>query len=170
VNPDHSAIIALGSNLGNSVETVLSAIERLRSFSLQPLAVSSLWQTDPIDCPPGVPPFTNAVVALAPLAAETADSLLAKLQALEREFGRQRSGLKNEARTLDLDLIAFGSEVRSNSRLTLPHPRAHQRAFVLAPLNEIAPDYVLPLQSAPVNVLLDHLTEQRKGLRRLRAG
>jgi 2-amino-4-hydroxy-6-hydroxymethyldihydropteridine diphosphokinase len=167
VNLADCAFIALGSNLGNSRETVLSAVERLRGFSDGPIIVSSLWETEAVDCPPGTPPFINAVIALAPLQGETADSLLAKLQALEREFGRQRGSIRNEARTLDLDLIAFRTQVRADPHLTLPHPRAHQRAFVLAPLNEIAPDYVLPLQSQSVHALLAGLAALHPAVRRL---
>ena len=164
--PD-AAIVAIGSNLGNSVDIVSSAIERLRGLSDEPLLASSLYQTEPVDCPPGSPPFTNAVVALEPRHGETADSLLTRLQSLEQEFGRQRSGSRNEARTLDLDLIAFGSEVRSGPALTLPHLRAHQRAFVLAPLSEIAANYVLPLQTQSVKALLATLSGQTGGVRRL---
>ena len=76
------------------------------------------------------------------------------MQALEKEFGRRPKQVFNEARPLDLDLIAFGVEVRSTDRLTLPHPRAHLRRFVLEPLAEIAPDLVLPGQTASVRALL----------------
>jgi 2-amino-4-hydroxy-6-hydroxymethyldihydropteridine diphosphokinase len=98
--------------------------------------------------------FVNAAVALEPLPDETPESLLAKLQALEKEFGRRPREVLNEPRPLDLDLIAFGNEVRSTPRLTLPHPRAHLRRFVLAPLNEIAPDLILPGQRRSIRDLL----------------
>jgi 2-amino-4-hydroxy-6-hydroxymethyldihydropteridine diphosphokinase len=160
VDLGQAAIVALGSNLGDSTRILQRAIDRLQGFSTGPLLVSSFWQTDPVDCPPGTPPFTNAVVALTPVPAENAHSLLSRLKKLESEFGRQRTSLRNESRTLDMDLIAFGSEVLSGPELTLPHPRAHERAFVLAPLNEIAPDYVLPLQTVPVRVLLSALGPQ----------
>jgi 2-amino-4-hydroxy-6-hydroxymethyldihydropteridine diphosphokinase len=101
--------------------------------------------------------FVNAVVGLWPRAGETPESLLAKLQALEREFGRRPKKVLNEPRPLDLDLIAFGSEARATRELTLPHPRAHERRFVLQPLSEIAPDLVLPGQSKSVAELLCRL-------------
>ena len=167
MNLADAAIIAIGSNLGNSRETVESAIKRLRALSDEPILTSSLYETDPVDCPPGSPAFTNAVVALKPRAGEISDSLLAKLQSLEQGFGRSRAGVRNEARTLDLDLIALGPEVRSDPSLTLPHPRAHQRAFVLAPLGEIAPDYVLPLQTQTVLELLRGLGTDAAPVRRL---
>src|SRR5580765_7178160 len=116
--------------------------------------VSSLWQTTPVDCPPGSPSFINAVVALLPQKGETPESLLEKLQQLEREFGRQPKKVLNEARPLDLDLIAFGGEQRSFTKLMLPHPRAHERRFVLQPLSEIAPELTLRGQSITVADLL----------------
>ena len=148
------AIVALGSNLGNSQAILRVAMARLESFSDQPLLKSSLWQTLPVDCPPGSPKFVNAVAALVPQTEETPESLLAKLQALEKEFGRRPKTVLNEPRPLDLDLIAFGGEVRSSPRLTLPHPRAFQRRFVLQPLGEIAPDLRLPGQTQTVAQLL----------------
>jgi 2-amino-4-hydroxy-6-hydroxymethyldihydropteridine diphosphokinase len=152
------AYIALGSNLGDSRDTVLRAMERLQELSEQPLTKSSLLETSPVDCPPGSPNFVNAVVGLTPDRDETPESLLAKLQKLEAEFGRTPKKVLNEARPLDLDLIAFGCEVRSTPQLTLPHPRAHLRQFVLQPLVEIAPDLILPGQSRAVSELLRQLT------------
>jgi 2-amino-4-hydroxy-6-hydroxymethyldihydropteridine diphosphokinase len=152
------ALIALGSNLGDSVSAIRTAIERLRQFSVRPLLESSLWQTAPVDCPPGSPMFVNAAVGLAPRSGETPESLLVKLQALENEFGRPPRKVLNEPRPLDLDLIAFGNEVRATQTLTLPHPRAHLRGFVLQPLAEIAPDLVLPGQAKTVSQLLRELT------------
>ncbi len=150
-------IVALGSNLGNSREIIFQAIERLQKFSCEPLLKSSLWQTTPVDCPPGAPPFVNAIVALAPFPEETPESLLEKLQQLEKEFGRAPKIILNEPRPLDLDLIAFGNEVRVSEKLTLPHPRAHERRFVLQPLSEIAPDLILPGQKKTVIRLLEAL-------------
>jgi len=144
--PGQLAYVALGSNLGLPRETVLRAMDRLQEFSDAPVVRSSLYETDPMDCPPGSPKFVNAVLGLVPRADETPESLLEKLQALEREFGRQPKRVHNEARPLDLDLIAFGGEVRNGRELVLPHPRAHVRRFVLEPLAEIAPDLILPGQ------------------------
>lgn len=148
------AFIALGGNLGDAQVTVRDAMARLAAFSSIPLHCSSLWRSTPVDCPPGSPDFINAVVALTPLPRFTPESLLAELQALEREFGRQPKRALNEARPLDLDLIAWGSEVRNAPTLTLPHPRAHLRRFVLQPLSELAPDLVLPGQTETVAQLL----------------
>ena len=153
----NSAFIALGSNLGDSMRLLQSAIARLQAFSAVPLRVSSFWRTPPVDCPPCSPDFINAVVALSPLPGETPESLLSKLQTLEKEFGRRPKEILNEPRPLDLDLIAFGRETRASNPLTLPHPRGHLRRFVLQPLSEIAPDFVLPGQHRTVAELLSRL-------------
>jgi 2-amino-4-hydroxy-6-hydroxymethyldihydropteridine diphosphokinase len=150
-------IIALGSNLGEPRRNILRAIDRLRQFSDEPLRVSSLWQTSPVDCPPDSPVFVNAVVALAPRSGETPELLLPRMQALEKEFGRQAKKTPNESRPLDLDLIAFGGEVRHGVSLTLPHPRACVRRFVLQPLAEVLPGLILPGGSRTVFEMLADL-------------
>ncbi len=132
-------------------------MDRLEALSAAPLRRSSLWRSAPVDCPPGSPWFVNAAVALTPRPGETPESLLDKLQALERAFGRRPKQVRNEPRPLDLDLIAFDAEQRATPRLTLPHPRAAVRRFVLAPLAEIAPDFQPPGWPAPAAVLLGQL-------------
>jgi len=154
------AFIALGSNLGDSADVLRDAIARLQGLSREPILKSSLWQTTPVDCPPGSPMFANAVVGLVPARDETPESLLKKLQQLEREFGRRPKKILNEPRPLDLDLIAFGNERRQSPELLLPHPRAHGRRFVLQPLSEIAPDFILPGQEKTVSQLLAGLTDR----------
>jgi len=148
------AYIALGSNLGHSAGSLREAMTRLQSFSDRPMLKSSLWDTTPVDCPPGSPRFANAVVGALVRPGETPESMLNKLQALEVEFGRQPKKVLNEPRPLDLDLISFGNEMRHTPGLTLPHPRAHLRRFVLQPLAEIAPDLILPGQTKSVSELL----------------
>jgi 2-amino-4-hydroxy-6-hydroxymethyldihydropteridine diphosphokinase len=148
------AIIALGSNLGDSIAILREAMARLRMFSDEPVRESSLWQTTPVDCPPGSPKFLNAVVGLVPRSGVTPELLLSQLHEMEREFGRLPKKVLNESRPLDLDLIAFGSEIRQSPQLNLPHPRAHQRKFVLQPLSEIAPELILPGQTETVQQLL----------------
>jgi len=153
------AFVALGSNLGDSVALVQEALDRLQECSDEPVVRSSLWQTLPVDCPPGSPQFVNAVAGLQPREGETPESLLDRLQQLEREFGRRPKVVSNEPRPLDLDLLAFGAERRLTARLVLPHPRARLRRFVLAPWAEIAPDLVIPDQSRTVADLLADLGE-----------
>lgn len=153
-------IVALGSNLGNARENVTRAIEQLSELSSKPLLKSSLWKSSPVDCPPGSPDFVNAVVILSARPGETPESLLGKLQAIEREFGRQTKKVMNEPRPLDLDIIAFGTQRRATRELTLPHPRAHLRRFVLEPLSEIAPELVLPGQTQTVAELLTSVADE----------
>jgi 2-amino-4-hydroxy-6-hydroxymethyldihydropteridine diphosphokinase len=154
------AYIALGSNVGDSPGILRRVMDQLETMSRQPLLRSSLWQTTPVDCPPGSPTFVNAVVALFPLPEETAASLLAKMLAMEKDFGRRPKQVLNEPRRLDLDLIAFGNEVSDRPELMLPHPRAHERRFVLQPLNEIAPNLILPGHRRTVAQLLAALVSK----------
>ena len=157
IQPQKLAVVALGSNLGDSRQRVLRAMEQLQTVSTEPVLRSSLWQTTPVDCPPDSPLFVNAVVGLVPFVGETPESLLAKLQSIEREFGRQPKRTHNEPRPIDLDLITFGNETRATRDLILPHPRAYLRRFVLEPLNEIAPDLMLPGQTRTVREHLNAL-------------
>ncbi len=150
-------LVALGSNLGDSVALIRRAFGKLQQVSSGPIRESSLWQTTPVNCPPGSPLFVNAAVALTALPGETPESLLMKLLALEKGFGRRPKVILNEARPIDLDLIAFGAEVRNTPSLTLPHPRAHLRRFVLQPFSEVAPDFVLAGQSQTIRHLLEAL-------------
>ncbi|HTG43450.1 MAG TPA: 2-amino-4-hydroxy-6-hydroxymethyldihydropteridine diphosphokinase [Verrucomicrobiae bacterium] len=156
-NGSERAYIALGSNLGDSGALLREAFRVLQGLSAAPLVASSLWRTTPVDCPPHSPAFINAVIALAPLPNETPEALLGKLQQIEKNFGRRPKIVMNEPRPLDLDLIAFGSETRNFPQLILPHPRAHLRRFVLEPLAEIAPEFVLPGQKKTVRELLEAL-------------
>jgi len=148
------AIVALGSNLGDSCHIIQNAMARLQNLSDEPILKSSLWHTAPVHCPPDSPKFVNAIVGLVARKDETPESLLEKLHELEKEFGRRPKTILNEPRPLDLDLIAFGSEARDTAELMLPHPRAHLRRFVLQPLSEIAPDLILPGQGRTVAQLL----------------
>ncbi len=105
------------------------------------MASSSLWRTTPVGGPEGQPDYLNAVVALRPETSEP-ETLLAQLLGLEADAGRERSE-RWAARTLDLDLLTFGEEVRTSDYLTLPHPRMMERAFMLAPLCEVMRDLSL---------------------------
>jgi 2-amino-4-hydroxy-6-hydroxymethyldihydropteridine diphosphokinase len=155
--PSSLAIVALGSNLGDSRQIIRDAMARLQKLSDRPILKSSLWQTSPVNCPPGSPNFVNAVVGLVPRGGETPESLLKRLHVLEKEFGHRPRTVLNEPRPLDLDLITFCAEKRNSPELTLPHPRAHERRFVLQPLSEIAPDLILSGQGKTVSQLLAEL-------------
>lgn len=151
------AIVAIGSNMGRSREAIQAAITHAKFATDYPIKRSSIWETTPVDCPPGSPNFLNAVVAFVPQKGETPESLLKKMQDLEKVLGRQPKKVLNEPRPLDLDLIAFGNEVRNTPELTLPHSRAHLRRFVLQPLSEILPELILPGQTKTVAQLLAEL-------------
>jgi 2-amino-4-hydroxy-6-hydroxymethyldihydropteridine diphosphokinase len=133
--------IALGANLGDPAATVKAAILALRQLpQTQFIAASSLYRTAPVGLK-HQPDFINAVVEL--VAVSPAPTLMQSLFAIEADFGRQRS-VKNAPRTLDLDLLLYGDLLSDDPQLTLPHPRLHERAFVLAPLAEIAPLLRIP--------------------------
>lgn len=159
--------IALGSNLGDSISTVRTAMGRLQEWTPHPLLASSLWRTSPVDCPPGSPPFINAMVGLVFDDEWDVLALLGRIKQLESEFGRLPNAQRHAPRLLDLDFIAYGVRVCQSPALILPHPRAHTRGFVLAPWNEIAPDYVAPGQTTSVGELLARL-ETTETLERLR--
>lgn len=134
------AFVALGANLGDAAVTVVHALDALAALpGTRLVARSSLYRSSPVDATG--PDFVNAVAELS--TDLPPQPLLAELQAIEQRFGRQR-GARNAPRTLDLDLLLHGDSVLHTPRLTLPHPRLHLRAFVLAPLAEIAPALDLP--------------------------
>ena len=128
MNNRHFAIIALGSNLDNPVQQIRSALDALSSHpDIQLQKTSSLYTTVPV-C--AVSTDMDGI------------SLLSVLNRIEADFGRNRS-FRNAPRTLDLDIIDFDGIFSDDPHLTLPHPRAHERSFVMRPLAEILPDFVL---------------------------
>ena len=137
------AYIALGSNLGDREATIRGALDALADEpAIEVVAVSSLVDTEPV----GIvdqPRFLNGAAAL-----ETelsAQDLLALLLDVERRFGRRREGVPAQGpRTLDLDLLLYGDEEIDEPGLRVPHPRLHERAFVLGPLAEVAPGLEVP--------------------------
>jgi 2-amino-4-hydroxy-6-hydroxymethyldihydropteridine diphosphokinase len=140
LNAAATAYIGIGANLGDAQSTVsaaVAALARLPGCRLQ--RVSSVYRSAPVDA--SGPDFCNAVLALTTTLSP--EALLAALQAIEQDFGRQRP-FRHAPRTLDLDLLLHGDALRSTPQLTLPHPRLHQRAFVLQPLLDIAPDLAVP--------------------------
>jgi 2-amino-4-hydroxy-6-hydroxymethyldihydropteridine diphosphokinase len=137
-------VVALGSNLGDSVRVFDQAARALDAFAQGPVRRSRIFKSTPVDCPPGSPLFVNAVVAFQPRSGLTPETLLKSTQALEREAGRVPKRVLNEPRPLDLDLIAWGTERRDSAQLILPHPRAHLRRFVMEPLADLLPDWEVP--------------------------
>lgn len=132
--------VALGANLGDAAQTVRAALAALDCLpQTRLLRASSLYRTAPWEAQG--PDFINAVAALETRL--TAPDLLTALQALEQAAGRERPYL-NAPRTLDLDLLTYGTGRVDSARLTVPHPRLWERAFVLVPLAEITPEAVPP--------------------------
>ncbi len=149
------AYIGLGANLGDARQTIVAAIQTLRESSgVLALRQAPLYTSDPVDAQG--PVFINTVVAvdttLDPL------PLLDLLQAIEQEHGRERP-YRNAPRTLDLDLLLYGAQTINTPRLSVPHPRMHQRAFVLRPLQDLAPG--LPLAQGSFTTLLAGCRDQK---------
>ena len=137
----HTAFIALGSNLDDPESKVRQGIAALAELpQAQLVAASSLYRSA-AHGHADQPDYINAVAQLSTGLAPQA--LLAALLAIEQRFGRERT-FRNAPRTLDLDLLLYDAQTMAEPGLTLPHPRMHQRAFVLAPLVEIAPACVIP--------------------------
>ncbi|MHC5907978.1 2-amino-4-hydroxy-6-hydroxymethyldihydropteridine diphosphokinase [Streptomyces sp. S6] len=137
------AVLSLGSNLGNRLETLQGAIDALEDTpGLRIKAVSPVYETEPwgVD-PASQPSYFNAVVVLKTTLPPS--SLLERAHAVEEAFDRVRAD-RWGARTLDVDIVSYAEVVDDNPRLTLPHPRAHERAFVLAPWYDVDPDAKLP--------------------------
>jgi 2-amino-4-hydroxy-6-hydroxymethyldihydropteridine diphosphokinase len=146
------AYVALGANLGDRGATIRRAIERLNELGTVE-TVSPIYQTEPVGYL-AQPAFLNAVARLR--TALSPQDLLAALNRIEAEAGRVRP-FPNAPRTLDLDLLLFDDLLRDDPDLTLPHPRLHERAFVLVPLHDLAPDLVVPGLNRPVRALLRDL-------------
>lgn len=136
-----TAYVALGANLGDPVATVHAAFGALAVLPrTRVAATSALYRTAPVGLA-GQPDFINAAARLETELAP--EALLDALLAIEQDFGRIRA-LRNGPRTLDLDMLLYDGRTLATPRLTLPHPRLHLRAFVLAPLADLAPDLVIP--------------------------
>jgi len=141
VKDSAAAFVALGANLGDPARTVSAALQALSEIPATSLVLaSSLYRTAPVGLK-NQPDFINAVALLH--TALSPQQLLLELFQIEGRFGRLRS-VSNAPRTLDLDLLLHGDSVLTEARLTLPHPRMHQRAFVLVPLLEVVADCQIP--------------------------
>jgi 2-amino-4-hydroxy-6-hydroxymethyldihydropteridine diphosphokinase len=171
------AHLALGSNLGDRAGYLRQAVEAMQREGLRILRRSSLYETAPVGGPDGQGPYLNAALEIETELAP--EALLALLQRIEAELGRERT-IHHGPRTVDLDLLLVGESIHKSAYLTVPHPRMHERLFVLDPLAEIAPGVRHPvlgktiatlrgelLGIAPVGV---HPTRELAGLRVLVTG
>ncbi|MEV0527175.1 2-amino-4-hydroxy-6-hydroxymethyldihydropteridine diphosphokinase [Streptomyces sp. NPDC050439] len=133
------AVISLGSNLGNRLETLQGAVDALEDTpGLRVKAVSPVYETEPWGVDPGTQPsYFNAVVVVKTTLPPS--SLLERAHAVEEAFHRVRDE-RWAARTIDVDIVAYADIVSDDPDLTLPHPRAHERAFVLAPWHDVEPE------------------------------
>ncbi len=147
---------SLGSNSGDRLAFLEGACDRLAE-RFGNLRLSQVYETEPVDCPPDSPSFLNACVEAA--TTMPPEEILRCCREIEEALGRVRSGIYGEARTCDIDLIYSGDLQVNSPRLTLPHPRATQRRFVLQPLCDIDPELVLPGQPSTVQELLARLPE-----------
>jgi 2-amino-4-hydroxy-6-hydroxymethyldihydropteridine diphosphokinase len=146
--------VGLGSNLGDREAFLVGARAALAAPSgVSVVAASRLYETEPVGPPQGR--YLNAALALDTTL--TAQALLARLLELEQAAGRRRGSERNAPRTLDLDLLLFGDLCLDTPELTLPHPRLHERAFVLVPLAEIAEDVVHPRLGVRVRDLAERV-------------
>ena len=142
IRAEVTAFIALGANLGDAERTLRDALTALNATpGVRVVRASSLYRTAPIDS--SGPDYVNAVAEVSTTL--SAPVLLDALQAIENGAGRERP-YRNAPRTLDLDLLTYGEARIDSARLTVPHPRMNERAFVLVPLAEIAPERVTPAQ------------------------
>ena len=160
---DERIFVGLGANLGDARATLEAALADLAALpGTRLLGRSSFYRTAPVDA--SGPDYLNAVAELRSSLAP--EALLDALQAIEQQHGRERP-YRNAPRTLDLDLLLMGGQRQHTTRLTLPHPRLHQRAFVLAPLAELAPGLVIeglgpvaPLLAACADQAIERLHER----------
>jgi len=150
--------VSIGSNLGNRLKNLSQACDFLCELSSdQKVVAASIYETEPVDCAPGTPSFLNTVVEIeTDLSPRT---LLDQLQLFEQSLGRPSDHAHNAPRTIDLDLLYCGDVVMKEPTLTLPHPRLHERRFVLQPLVEIRSDLVIPGLGKTVMQLLAALGE-----------
>ena len=142
MRPIRQAVLAIGSNLGDRIDKLqggVSALEDTPEVTI--VAISSVYETEPVGSPDGSGKFLNAVVLIDTTL--TVHTLLDRALAIEDAFGRERSE-PGAPRTLDVDVIVVGNRVAEDEQLVLPHPRAHERGFVLVPWLEVDPEGEIP--------------------------
>jgi len=143
MRPVRRGVLSLGSNLGDRMANLEGALATISDTpDLWVTAVSPVYETTPIDAPEESENFYNIIVLIDTTL--SVHRLLERLLLVEDSLGRFRTGVANGPRTLDIDIVVVGDRVANEPDLTLPHPRAHQRAFVLAPWHDLEPNAVIP--------------------------
>jgi len=157
MHPIRQAVLSLGSNLGERFATIEGGVNALADTpEVKVVAVSPVYETLPDDAPEGSPNFLNVLLLIdTTLSVHT---LLDRCLAVESAFGRERTGIRHEPRTLDVDLIVVGDRVVSDDDLALPHPAAYRRAYILRPWLDIDAEAYIPGHGLVVE-LLDKLDE-----------
>lgn len=155
-------LVALGANLpsryGSPHQTLLAAIDSMKEHQIDVVSVSNIYATAPVPPDPDQPDYCNAVIAV-----ETAmdmEMLLGLLLDIEQDFGRVRT-VRNAPRCIDFDLVAYHDEIKETKNLVVPHPRMHQRLFVLKPLADIAPQWIHPVLKKSVGELIIELGDDQ---------
>jgi 2-amino-4-hydroxy-6-hydroxymethyldihydropteridine diphosphokinase len=154
--------IALGSNLGDRFANLQAARQAILNLSnvKPPVLCSAIYETDPIGCEPDAGKFLNAVLEF-DYEGDPLD-LLKNLKEIESMLGRPPNHPRNISRTIDIDVLYCGDTIMESDELQLPHPRMHLRRFVLQPLADIRPDFVLPSQTKTVRELLAQIADSGK--------
>jgi 2-amino-4-hydroxy-6-hydroxymethyldihydropteridine diphosphokinase len=158
-----NAYVGLGSNLGDRAGNLLLAVRGILDAGLEIIRLSPIYETEPIgDLAQSY--FLNQVAEVRGKSLPPPEQMLARLLRVEYALGRTRD-VPNGPRTIDLDLLLYKSEVRNTEFLKLPHPRMHHRRFVLAPLNDLAPNLLHPTLGTTIADLLQSVDDHPKVIR-----
>ena len=152
-----TAYIGLGSNLGDRAGNLVMAIRAMLNAGLPVKRLSQVYETEPVETF-AQPNFLNMVAELQVEALPSPEETMERLLRVEESLGRTRN-LARGPRTIDLDLLLFGNEIRESQLLTLPHPRLQHRRFVLEPLAELCPDFQHPVLHRSISELLGETTD-----------
>ena len=167
VSPSLECGIALGSNTGDRLAHLRTAVTAMREVDSH-LEISPVYETAPVDCPDGSGAFLNAVAILT--WRETPESLLHFLRGIEGRLGRPAVRARHAPRSIDLDILFAGDALVAGDELTIPHPRLHERRFVLQPLCDLRPALVLPGFARSIRKLLAALPDETSSPQRLEVG